>query len=165
MHIFIHHLTQLTLWSVLLKMYFFFFFQIHDGGRLTHGDWICGRIYGVRLHRVWKEAWMWPAQSGRLSRSLHSSMMLTVLWPLQGFHDTWPSLQFLLLSSPDGVRSCMETPIFFIVYLLIQTYVLTDKSYAIISISGVAGCQTSSCEHATPKKPHTQACWVQLPAF
>lgn len=55
--------------------------------------------------------------------------------------------------------------LFFIVYLLIQTYVLTDKSYAIISISGVAGCQTSSCEHATPKKPHTQACWVQLPAF
>lgn len=154
MQIFIHHLTQLTVCDLFCWKCtcFFFFFLNSRRGRLTHGDWICGRIYGVKLYRVQKEAWMWPARSGRLSRSLHSSMMLTLLWPLQGFYDIWPSLQFLLLSSQmESGRAWKHLFFFFIVYLLIQTYVLTDKSYAITSISGAAGCETSSCKHATPK--------------
>lgn len=54
---------------------------------------------------------------------------------------------------PDGVGSCMETPVF-IVCLWIRL-VLTDKSHVIICISGVVGCETS-----WHQKPHTQACWV-----
>lgn len=65
---------------------------------------------------------------------------------------------------PDGVRSCMVTPIFFIfiVYLWFSglTYVLTDKSYAIISISGVVRPHNVN---TTPKT--SRLCWVQLPAF
>lgn len=83
MPIFIHHLTQLTpcdLFCWILSLYIFG--GIHKGGEVK---WICEKrncLLGDSPSRA--KAWMWPARSGRLLRSRHSSVTLTLPRPPQG---------------------------------------------------------------------------------
>lgn len=64
---------------------FFFFLDSQRGEVLIHGEWICEKrncLLGDSPSCA--KAWMWPARSGRLLRSRHSSVTLTLPRPPQG---------------------------------------------------------------------------------
>lgn len=157
MQIFIHHLTWRATrfcWKYVCS------FSNSRGGRLIRGEWIWENL----LNSGKRSKQSCVVFMGLAVLKLDCDLLRMVVEVDTLFHNadvaaTSSGFWYVAESAvstvvfPDGVGSCMETPVF-IVCLWIRL-VLTDKSHVIICISGVVGCETS-----WHQKPHTQACWV-----